>query len=212
MGRSKIILVVMFVLALGAGVVMGVLATKQPMPPRGGHDGKGSGGGPGSVFKDFNLTDSQREQMRQIWDEFARGTDSGEKRQRLREERDQKMEAILTPEQKIAAKKIKDQYEAGLKELADERHKAWETHVEKTRAILNEEQRAKYDEMLKKRAEHGGPEHGPQHGAPHGPGGAEFSGPWGGGRRSATRGGPGTRPAFTASENNAEPTSAPARQ
>src|SRR3954469_21660975 len=98
MSRSKVILVVMFVLALGAGVVMGVLATKQPVPNRGGREGRGPGG-PGSSFEPMNLTEAQRDQMHKIWEEFVRSTDSGEKRQRLKEERDQQMEALLAPEQ-----------------------------------------------------------------------------------------------------------------
>lgn len=220
MSRSKVILVMMFVLALGAGVVMGVLAVKGPsLTAHGSPHGKG--GGPRGPFEGIVLSEQQKQQIRTIWEEFSRGgRDGGREGDRwgkLRKERDEAIEALMTtPEQKAALARIKQNYDTGLEEMRSEQRKSWEAAVEKTRAILNDEQRAKYDENGKKRAEHDR-ERGPHNGPPRG-GPPEFGGPrggppeFGGGprgpRRSSTRGGASTRPSVEAA--SASPSTQPA--
>lgn len=167
-----------FVVTLGAGMVVGMAAgwheastktvpapTTQPTPP------------PGRVpplSEALGLTKEQSEQMKDIWSGMpAQFQKSNERRMALVKERDEALYDLLTDEQKARYQKLKADYSTKLNNLAaeqaKEREAAFQDAVERTKKILTEPQREKYEELLKKhgpawhRGEHGG--HG-EHGGP----------------------------------------------
>jgi Spy/CpxP family protein refolding chaperone len=169
MTKTKIILVMCFLVTFAAGGGAGWLAPRpdHPRPPRGGF-----------LDAELNLTEQQREQMHKIWTEAMRGGDrpQGDQRRVFGQERDQAIAALMTPEQKPQYEKILQDYARKVEELSQERKKAFETAVEQTKEqVLTPEQAAKYDELLKKQRERGfggppgPPPWGEKGGPPHGP-------------------------------------------
>jgi Spy/CpxP family protein refolding chaperone len=155
MTKTKILLVVVFLVTFAAGAVAGRLSVQSGHRP------------PGSSFlaAELNLTSEQREQMHNIWTEVMGegGRRQWEQRRLLGQERDQAIAALMTPEQKPLYDKILQDYTRKVDELSQERKKAFDQAVERTKQILTPEQAAKYEELLKKMPERGG-FGGPRHG------------------------------------------------
>jgi len=176
MAKTKILLVVVFLVTFAAGAAAGRLLW-QSSPHR---------GGPSSFLAaELNLTSEQRDQMHKIWTSGLGegGQRQWEQRKALGQERDQAIAALMTPEQKPQYEKILQDYTRKLDEQAQERKKAFDQAVERTKQILTPEQAAKYEELLKKMPERergaGGPpgppppwgDRGPpRHGPPEPPG------------------------------------------
>ena len=169
MTKTKILLVLVFLVTFAAGAVAGRLSAQSGHRP------------PGRSFlaAELNLTSEQREQMHNIWSEVMGegGRRQWEQRRLLGQERDQAIAALMTPEQKPQYDKILQDYARKVEELSQERKKAFDQAVERTKQILTPEQAAKYEELLKKAPDRGGfggppgappwgdrgpPRHGPQ--------------------------------------------------
>jgi Spy/CpxP family protein refolding chaperone len=107
----------------------------------------------GWLTSELNLTPQQQEQMKKIWSETAhRGSREQEDRRRqIRKDRDDAIAALIQPQDKekfeLALKTYSDQQSAMDKEW----RASFERAEEKTKQILNPEQRKKYEEMLKNR-------------------------------------------------------------
>jgi len=140
MTKTKLILLVCFAAALAAGVAAGMAFSRFSGRPHWRPD-------------PLNLTPEQREQMRQIWS-FVESLRSKHREQMdgLRRERDEAVIALLNDEQKAKHDTILKEHERKMEAIAAERQKAIDDAVKRTRGILNEQQRTKYDEMLEKRA------------------------------------------------------------
>jgi len=155
MTKTKILLVLVFLVTFAAGAVAGRLSAQSGHRP------------PGRSFlaAELNLTSEQREQMHNIWSEVMGegGRRQWEQRRLLGQERDQAIAALMTPEQKPQYDKILQDYARKVEELSQERKKAFDQAVERTKQILTPEQAAKYEELLKKSPERGpgGPGGGP---------------------------------------------------
>lgn len=143
MSRARIILIVCFVVAFAAGVAVGVVGSRRP-----------AGGGRSSwLSRELDLSKEQRAQMLKIWS-GAMDTlrkDHRERRRDIRETRNTAVQALLTPEQKKQYAKIQSDYEAKSAALSAARRKAFEDAVRRTKEILTEAQRKRYEELLKKR-------------------------------------------------------------
>jgi Spy/CpxP family protein refolding chaperone len=154
---TKVLLVLGFVVALGAGVIIGMelrqpaLATANvPVAPASAT----TRGGPGGMLTArLGLSAEQQEQMKKIWSETAHrgGREADERRRQFRKERDEAIAALVRPEDKA-------KYDAAIQTYADRQaamEKEWRSSfaaaVEKTKAILTPEQAKKYDEFLKER-------------------------------------------------------------
>jgi hypothetical protein len=170
MNRLQLMMVCVFVVALGAGVVVGMGVSRpavvKPAEHRGG----------GWIEEQLGLTSEQREQMKAIWSEARdMGQKHGEMRDQFRKERDAAVMGLFTPEQKDQYQKIQDDFRAQMGKLDKEREAAFNAAKEKTKAILNETQRAKYEELMKRGPGPRGPGRGPGgpggQGGPGGPGG-----------------------------------------
>jgi Spy/CpxP family protein refolding chaperone len=169
MTRTKAILAAAFLLAFAAGTSVGLFASRpavsQPLPRP-----AGPRGGPESFLaRELNLSKDQQEQMRKIWSEVMGPGGRGpfDRRSALAQDRDQAVLALLTEEQRVKYDAILQDHAAKLEALSQERKRAFENAVERTKEILTPEQAAKYEELMKKQRDRG----------PGGPPG--FSGPGG---------------------------------
>lgn len=157
--RGKLLLVLSFVLTLGAGIVVGMGLNKAviggspvvngPTPPP-----LAPPPNPGSWFvKELGLSAEQSEQMKSIWSQAMEGTgrELFDRRRSLYRDRDKAIEAIYTEDQRTERERIRREYDAKLAENSKERDKLVQTAVEKTKAMLSDEQRAKYEKMLRER-------------------------------------------------------------
>ena len=149
MTRTRIIVVVGFVIAFVAGAVVGlqlrttpVQATVQPV----------QGQRPSWLRTELNLTNEQNEQMKAIWENLHNsGRSYEDRRHRLRDERDESIAALLAPSVMGDYDRILADYSNKLTALGQERDKAFQEAVEKTKKILTPDQRTKYEEFLKRR-------------------------------------------------------------
>jgi Spy/CpxP family protein refolding chaperone len=102
-------------------------------------------------FPDLKLTAEQKAPMDEIWNAVKRDSRKfqSEQRQALEKQRDEAIRAILTEEQKLKYDGLLKDYAGKRAELDKTREKAFQEAVEKTKLILNAEQRGKYEEWLK---------------------------------------------------------------
>jgi len=109
------------------------------------------------LSRELDLTSEQRDQLRDIWSEAIRTARrlQREQRQRLQEERDGAIEQLLTEDQKAGFNKIKNEYAQKIDDLAQARDSLLYEAVEKTKRILSETQRKKYEELVKEQEEGG---------------------------------------------------------
>jgi uncharacterized protein YdbL (DUF1318 family) len=193
MNRLKFLIAVLFTVALGTGIVvgMGVSRTSPKTQDRGFW-----------LAEELNLTPAQSEKMKTIWSDISRpGQNNFERRRQLQKERDDAVQALLNDEQKTAYLAVVEKFNAQVAELNHEREAAFQAAVESTKDILTDAQKTKYDELMKRGFRGGGrPDGGPgrMEGGPHMDGRGEHDGGahWGG--SSATRRGEPFAPSATA--------------
>ena len=115
MTKTKLIMLVCFLVAFAAGTAVGFLAGRSAKAPR--HRS--------SLSRELDLTAQQREQMRKVWSELMSSArrDGREHRQALRTERDEAVQALLTEEQKERYEEVMREYSRKSEELAQERRK-----------------------------------------------------------------------------------------
>jgi Spy/CpxP family protein refolding chaperone len=149
---------VLTVLALSAGVVAGLLASRLPVSS-GRSDGVPPSAAPvpgGSMEKslseELQLTPDQREQMRGIWegvrDRMHQAFDEANDLQRQRDQR--LVEILATDEQRAQFAKISKEFEEKYNQIARERDEAFNAAVDKTKKLLSDQQRTKYEQILKR--------------------------------------------------------------
>ena len=198
---TKVVVIFGFLMAFVAGLIVGVNRPQQVVSNPGATGGTGSttrpARGPGELDALLGLRPEQKEAMRKIWSETAdRGRKEIENRRNdLRRERDEKIEALYSSEQKTSIKQIREQYEQQRDGLDAEMHANFQKAVKATKDILDPDQRAKYEQWLERhdwgRGGRGGDRGGPG-GDRGGPGGDR--GPRGGDRGDRGPGGPGSGP------------------
>jgi hypothetical protein len=155
--RTQIILVGLTVLALSAGVVAGMLASRIPAVE--GHVQHPSvtpaAGAQSQLTAALGLSPDQQEKMRSIWEGVrTQVQDYYQDAEGLQKQRDDAIASLLTDEQKARFEKLSKDYASRYDELVRRREAAFEKAVESTRKILDETQRQKYDEILKSRVGH----------------------------------------------------------
>jgi hypothetical protein len=162
------LIISLFTIALGTGIVVGMGMTRPPAPP---HDGSRSW-----LADKLQLSPEQSDQIMALWSENLH--DSWKRRsdtvKQYRKERDDAMMALLTPEQKASYDKIVDRYNGEIAELNREQDAKFQASVDKTKQILDDQQRQIYEELLKKGLR--GDRFGPPHDGPGGPPGTHPDG------------------------------------
>lgn len=145
MTRTKLIIVACFVLAFVAGVAVGLALRRHgphPPPDQGGW-----------LARELDLTPQQQERMKAIWSDMDRDSwrDAGDRRREMQRQRDDAVRALL-PEDKLAEfDRINDSWQQQMTQMGEQRRKMFQDAVEKTKQILDERQRTKYDEILAQR-------------------------------------------------------------
>ncbi len=139
-----------FILALGAGTLMGVNLSRT-VPQHDRHSW---------MAEELSLSPAQQDQMKEIWSQAMQKAEPsfGDRRRAMLRERDEAIAELIPPEQQAAYDKIIADYEAKKETMDHERAKAFADAVERTKLILNDSQRQKYEEILKNDSHHHGPD------------------------------------------------------
>ena len=149
------------VLVLGAGLVVGRLSARLVPPPMPPHEHSASW-----LQDQLDLSAEQKQQMDSIWaDTKVQIGKTWDGRHELEKQRDDAVHTLLTPEQQSAFGKIYDDYRAQRQVLEKQRDDLVKTAEDRSRALLNDSQKTRWDTLTKEMHEHHGP-HGP--GAPGG--------------------------------------------
>ena len=136
--RLMLILIAAFAVTLAAGLAVGyAIRSYTHRPPR--------------RFPDLKLTAEQTGKMDEIWNAVMRDARKlqSEQRQALQKQREEAVRALLTEEQKLKYDGVLKDYAGRMAELGKAREKTFQEAVEKTKLILNAEQRKKYEDWLK---------------------------------------------------------------
>jgi Spy/CpxP family protein refolding chaperone len=152
---TRVVVIVCFAMAFVAGLLVGWQTRTQVAidPERSSEPTTRSHRGPtGWLVRELSLNDQQREQLEKIWSETARhgGREREDRRKQLRRERDEAIAALVPPEHYGRYDQILQLYFEKLDAIDREMKEAFDAAVEKTKLTLTPQQRAKYDELLKR--------------------------------------------------------------
>ncbi|HZK81227.1 MAG TPA: hypothetical protein VFC46_09180 [Humisphaera sp.] len=144
-----LIVVLMFALALGAGVVAGKLSAR------------GSVVAPtietGTLSDELKLSADQQKQMQPIWEQMQTvSRQCLEDAKKVQSDQDKALEAMLTPEQLAKWSTITTQSKIDITVLDTKRKEALDNAIKRTNAILNESQRKIYKQVIDNRLGPGG--------------------------------------------------------
>jgi Spy/CpxP family protein refolding chaperone len=191
MTRTRVLLLVCFVVTFAAGTTAGLVAGKSELAAD-RTDLAGSKSDPGMgrphegrprdhrswLTAELNLTPEQQDRMRAIWSQVMEGSmqQEWEQRKAISDKRDKAILALLTPEQRPDYEQILQECRDDLENLAQQRRLAFEQAVEGTKQILTPDQAKQYEELLKKQRERGfgGPPGSGPPPRPDGPRGGRF--------------------------------------
>ncbi len=183
-GMAKIMVVIGFLVAFAAGWTVGremrrgpalahgpadPMNPTAPMRSTSGPATRGSRSPAGWFASQLNLTPEQQKKMDAIWSEVARGgrQEMDTRRDALRKQRDDAILALVGPDNKPAYDKIFKDYQDQQRATEREMRGRFEKAVEETKALLEPEQREKYEKLL---ARHRPPD---RDGRGRGPGGPD---------------------------------------
>jgi Spy/CpxP family protein refolding chaperone len=154
---TRVVVIIGFLVAFAAGFVIGTgrLGSRSPDGTAGGAGSttRPSGRDRGWMERELNLNSEQKEQMRAIWADFARGgpREHEDKRRQLRRQRDEEIAALVRPENMAEYDQIQNRYDEAVAALDKEMRRKFEERVKQTKEILNPEQREKYEKIFKDR-------------------------------------------------------------
>lgn len=143
--RSMVVIGVT-VLALSAGVVAGMVVARAKSATKSNAAGAEALG----LADALDLSGQQREEMRKVWEDVrATVRQSFENAEGLQRQRDEAVLSMLSDDQKQKFSKITQEYSEKFDQLRAGRDRTFAEAVDKTRMLLNDSQRKKYDDMLK---------------------------------------------------------------
>lgn len=146
MGKTRFLIVGLFVLALGAGLAAGLLL------PRAVAIGTASAPRRTALAEELGLSDAQSVQMRQIWEGVRDRVDACFLRaQQVQKQRDDAILSLLTPEQRTRFDRAQRDYASKLDEIKSEREAAFKEAVRRTEEVLSGPQKARYRQILASR-------------------------------------------------------------
>jgi hypothetical protein len=144
--KSKIFILAVFVIALGAGITLGMLFERRSFAD--------SAKGPPHIARELNLTEDQDIQMHAIWSKVkASHAQSVPRRDALLKQKDEAVAGILTAEQKTRFADVVKDYDIKIQQLDQDVKTVEDAAVLETNKILTEPQRKKFEEMRKARDE-----------------------------------------------------------
>lgn len=148
MGRRKtFLLLVTFILTLGAGVVIGWVWT--PLQRVSAADTPAHTG-PRPWFDQLDLSDDQQKQMNKIWaDTRTQMQKLFEQRRDMEKQRDQAILALLDASQRAAFDKINQDFRTQHEDLDKQRETLFAGANASSRALLDDSQKQKWDILTK---------------------------------------------------------------
>jgi Spy/CpxP family protein refolding chaperone len=165
MRNKKIIGMVVagFILALAAGLALGVGLTRVSMTRAGAEttSDPNAHARHGHLADELGLSSRQQEQMNDIWSKVRQGAgpDYGDKRRAFQKERDDAIANLIPANRKQDYDQILSDYKTRLDGLNAEHAKLYAQALEQTRQVLDPTQFQKFEEERRKHwDEHG---HGP---------------------------------------------------
>jgi hypothetical protein len=142
--KASVVLILAYILALAAGTTSGLLAERL----------HGRSGGPpaGPLAVQLQLSADQSEQIRDVWENVSQTVDSCfQQAQAVQQQRDQALYNQLTDEQKARFAIIDQAYAKQFAALMAQRQQAFRDGMARTEAMLNDTQRAKYEQIVRDR-------------------------------------------------------------
>lgn len=161
--RTKGTLLLAFVLAIGAGVVLGLAASGRigraapppavPTPTPATSIAATRPAERSWMVEQLGLDPEQSREIREIWEGLMQGPgrNNSERRRALEKDREEAILRLFTSEQLEQRRQLMAQYDAQVAELNRERDRLGQEAVERTKKVLTEPQRVKYEELLKER-------------------------------------------------------------
>ena len=158
MGKTRLILTLLFALTLSSGVVAGMLVAKLPAST-----GETVATAPRTPLgEELGLSKEQSESMRLIWEDVRKKVDGCFiQAQDLQKRGDMALLALLTDEQKAKFAKIQKENGEALAALKADRDAMFQDAVKRTEQILSEPQKLRYREILQTRLGLGADSNGP---------------------------------------------------
>jgi Spy/CpxP family protein refolding chaperone len=154
--KAKLVVSVGFAIAFAAGLVVGLWMRQPAIAAAVAQQQKDERSW---LARELNLDAAKGEEVKRIWSDAMRSSSrerDEERRRQLRKERDEAVAALIRPSEKAAYDRVMVEYVERNNLISKERSAAFEDAVERTKAILTPEQRAKYEELLKKREQERG--------------------------------------------------------
>jgi hypothetical protein len=146
--RTSILLLLLFLLTLGAGGVLGMMLARPPVAataPRGGASQSPLGA-------ELGLSQEQSARMHDIWEGVRDKVDNCFLRARaLQDRRDRALFALLSAEQRAQYAREQQTYADAVAALKAERDAMFQKGVQRTEQILDPAQRRKYRQILNAR-------------------------------------------------------------
>jgi hypothetical protein len=139
------VMILMFAVAVGAGVVAGKLSARIPAS-------QGKPTDQLSLVDVLHLNPQQQAQMQGIWEGVRKSSDDslGEAQDAQKDE-DAKIEALLTPEQRPKYGNLTMDYKRKIGEIQKKRDAAFHKAVSDSLKLMDSEQQKLYREILKDR-------------------------------------------------------------
>ena len=166
MSKTKAAIVMAFVLALAAGAALGMLGSRSL--PR-------HGGGESWLTNELQLSPEQQKKMNDIWTDLlkTKGHEFGDQMHALQQQREAAIAKLLSDSQKADYQRINDEFAQRGRELWKQAEQQFNAAADRTRLILTDTQRPKYDALVEKFRADGasgnwvfGPGSGPRGGSP----------------------------------------------
>ena len=138
--------ILMFALALGAGVVAGKLSTRLPA------NGLATSPEKGTLSELLRLKPDQRDKMREIWESVsATSRDCLDQARQVQHDQDAALMGMLNERQQAQYKALSEQTAQKIAVLDEKRKSAFRQAVEKTLPILDDGQRQVYQQIIRDR-------------------------------------------------------------
>lgn len=152
MSRRQIAFVTTSALVLCAGFVLGRLTSHVRTASPHEH------GNPSWIAEQLNLSAAQKQQMDALWAETRLKIDqSSDRRRQMDRQRDAEIQAMLSDEQRTAFQKIMNGYHGQRADADKQRESVIHDAEARSRALLDETQQKKWDELAKDMHSHRGP-------------------------------------------------------
>jgi hypothetical protein len=155
---TRVVVILCFAMAFAAGLLVGRQTRQQVATGPGSGattrpDRPSRGGGPaGWLERELGLNSKQRATLEKIWSQnpLMSGRERDDRRRQLRRERDEAIAALVPPEHYGKYDQILKHYFDQTDAIDREARAAFDEAVRQTKEILTSQQRAKYEELLKR--------------------------------------------------------------